>query len=134
MTSLLTIEKVGPANAEKLRSAGAGSVEALLVASVTPAGRKHLAEKTGITEHILLEWANRADLFRIRGIGEEYSDLLEIAGVDTVIELAARNPEHLHQKLVEINDATRRVRRLPSSAQVADWVAQAKKLPRLLVY
>ena len=134
MTSLLAIESIGPGNAEKLRNAGVGSVEALLSTAATPASRKQLAEEAGVSEHLVLEWANRADLHRIKGVGEEYSDLLEVAGVDTVAELARRNPENLRQKLVEVNNATQRVRRPPSAAQVADWVQQAKDLPRALTY
>ena len=134
MTSLLAIEGIGPVNAGKLQSAGIGSVEALLTAAASPAGRKQLAEQAGVSEHHILEWANRADLWRIKGVGEEYSDLLEAAGVDTVAELARRNAENLHQKLVEVNGAMQRVRRLPTSAQVADWIQQAKSLPRVLEY
>jgi predicted flap endonuclease-1-like 5' DNA nuclease len=81
-----------------------------------------------------LEWVNLADLFRIKGIGEEFSDLLEEAGVDTVPELAQRNPENLHSKLVEVNEAKKLVRRVPGLSQVQDWVAQAKELPRVVTY
>jgi predicted flap endonuclease-1-like 5' DNA nuclease len=134
MVSILNIEKVGPVNAEKLRAAGIQTVEKLLALCATPQGRKLVSEQCGISEHAILEWVNRADLHRIHGIGEEYSDLLEIAGVDTVVELARRNPEHLYQKLVEVNMATARVRRLPTAAQVADWVRQANALPRVVTY
>jgi predicted flap endonuclease-1-like 5' DNA nuclease len=134
MVSILNIEKIGPANAEKLRAAGLPTVEKLLAAGATPAGRKKIAQECSVSEHFVLEWVNRADLHRINGIGEEYSDLLEVAGVDTVVELARRNPEHLYQKLVEVNAATARVRRLPTAAQVADWVKQAAALPRLVTY
>ena len=134
MVNVLYIEKVGPHNAEKLRAAHIRSVEKLLEAAGTPAGRRQLAELCSVSEHTILEWVNRADLHRIRGIGEEYADLLEVAGVDTVVELAQRNPANLHQKLVEINGATARVRRLPTAAQVADWIAQAKNLPRMVSY
>jgi predicted flap endonuclease-1-like 5' DNA nuclease len=83
---------------------------------------------------MILEWANHLDLYRIKGVGSEYSDLLEEAGVDTVVELAQRNPENLYQKLVEVNNAKKLVRKMPVQSQVADWIEQAKKLPRVLQY
>lgn len=117
---------------QKLRAAGVTSSEALLSQGVTPQGRKELAEKTGVSEKEVLEWVNRADLLRVRGIGRDYADLLEQAGVDTVPELAQRNPQHLYEKLVAINRDRQLVRRLPVLAQVRDWVEQAKRLPRLV--
>lgn len=134
MTKVIEIEGVGEAYAAKLKELGAGSVESLLKLGATPEGRKELAEKTGISEKLILEWVNRADLFRIKGIGSEYGDLLEVAGVDTVPELAQRKPENLYQKLVEMNQAKKLVRKLPSQAQVASWVEQAKKLERAIKY
>ena len=95
---------------------------------------KEIAEKTGISATLILEWVNLTDLCRVKGIGEEYADLLEEAGVDTVPELAQRNAENLHQKLVEINDEKELVRRVPTSDQVKDWVEQAKQLPRVVTY
>jgi len=77
----------------KLEAAGVKTVEALLEAGATPKGREELAQKAGIDKGLILEWVNHADLFRIKGVAEEYSDLLEEAGVDTVVELAQRNPE-----------------------------------------
>jgi long-chain acyl-CoA synthetase len=100
----------------------------------SPRGRRALAEATGISEALLLRWINQADLFRIEGIGEEYADLLERAGVDTVPELAQRNPENLYAKLLEVNQEKNLVNRLPGLAQVADWVAEAKRLPRVVLY
>lgn len=134
MAKLERIEGIGPAYAAKLADAGVNSTEALLQAGATPKGRQELAEKTGISPKLILEWVNLADLFRIKGIGEEYSDLLEEAGVDTVVELAQRNPQNLYRALVETNRAKKLVRRLPSQDQVADWVAQAKALPRVIEY
>jgi predicted flap endonuclease-1-like 5' DNA nuclease len=93
-----------------------------------------LAKETGISGDLILEWVNHADLYRIKGVAEEYSDLLEEAGVDTVPELAQRNPENLYAKLVEVNDMKKLVRQLPSQRQVADWVEQAKALPRQIHY
>jgi predicted flap endonuclease-1-like 5' DNA nuclease len=134
MTKLVVIEGIGEAYAQKLQAAGVTSVEALLEKGSTPQGRKELAEQTGISGNLILGWVNRADLLRIKGIGEEYSDLLEKAGVDTVVELAQRNPENLYAKLVEVNAAQKLVRRLPGQAQVAEWIRQAKELPRVVRY
>jgi predicted flap endonuclease-1-like 5' DNA nuclease len=134
MTKLLSIEGIGEVYAGQLTDAGVQSIEDLLQKGATPEGRKNLAEATGISGKLILEWVNLADLFRIKGIGEEYSDLLEEAGVDTVVELAQRNPENLYAKLQEINSAKKLVRKLPAQSQVADWVAQAKELPRVLQY
>ena len=134
MAKLETIEGIGPIYAEKLRAAGIRTIEALLSAGATPEGRKELAEKTGIGDEYILDWVNRADLMRIRGVGEEYSDLLEKAGVDTVVELARRNPDNLYEKLVEVNAEKRLVRRLPTRETVAGWVEEAKTLPRVVSY
>ena len=134
MTKLETIEGIGGAYAEKLQQVGVTSLEALLEQGKTPKGRADLAEKTGISGKLILKWANRADLFRVKGIGEEYGDLLEVAGVDTVPELAQRNAENLYNKMAEVNKERKLARRLPSQAQVADWIEQAKALPRVLTY
>lgn len=128
------IEGIGAAFAAKLHAAGVGSIEGLFTTGATPAGRKELAEKTGISAAQILKWVNRADLMRVRGIGEEYSDLLELAGVDTVVELAQRRPESLHAKLLEVNAAKKAVRRPPALSMVQSWVEQAKKLPRGVSY
>jgi predicted flap endonuclease-1-like 5' DNA nuclease len=134
MTKLIDIEGIGKVYAEKLAGAGLTTVEALLKAGASPEGRQALAEETGISRKLILEWVNLADLFRIKGVGEEYSDLLEEAGVDTVPELAQRNAENLYKKLVETNTAKKLVRRLPTQSQVADWIQQAKTMPRVVTY
>ncbi len=134
MTSLARLEGIGAAYAAKLKAIGVGSIEALLRQGATPKGRAELAAQAGISEKLVLEWVNRADLFRIPGVGEEYSDLLEAAGVDTVVELARRNPEALHAQLAEQNAAKRLVRQLPSLKQVTSWVESAKSLPRMIHY
>jgi predicted flap endonuclease-1-like 5' DNA nuclease len=134
MAKIIDVEGIGKVYGEKLANAGFTTVEALLKAGASPKGRETLAEKTGISGKLILEWVNLADLFRIKGIGEEYSDLLEEAGVDTVPELAQRNAENLYAKLVETNDAKKLVRRLPAQSQVADWIQQAKALPRVVTY
>jgi predicted flap endonuclease-1-like 5' DNA nuclease len=134
MTKLLEIEGIGEVYAGQLAGAGVRSLEDLLEKGSTPNGRKDLAEATGISGKLILEWVNLADLFRIKGIGEEYSDLLEEAGVDTVVELAQRNAENLFVKLQEVNAEKKLVRKLPALSQVTNWVAQAKELPRVIQY
>jgi predicted flap endonuclease-1-like 5' DNA nuclease len=134
MAKLLDIEGVGEVYAQKLKDAGIKSTEALLKAGATSKGRKTIAEKTGISETLILEWVNHVDLFRIKGVGEEYADLLEEAGVDTVPELAQRNPANLFEKIVAVNTEKKLVRRLPVPSQVNDWVDQAKRLPRMIEY
>ncbi len=134
MAKLIQIEGIGIAYAGKLQELGITTTQELLEKGATPASRQDIAAKTGISEKLILEWVNHADLFRIRGIGEEYADLLEAAGVDTVPELAQRNPENLYEKLVAVNQAKGLVRRLPPLSAVKDWVEQAKTLPRAIQY
>jgi len=134
MPKLIDIEGIGPKYAEKLSEVGVRTTDALLVKGKTPKGREELAKSTGISESLILEWVNHADLFRIKGVGSEYSDLLEAAGVDTVPELANRKPENLHQKLVSVNQEKKLVRKLPTEKQVEDWVSQAKQMARMINY
>lgn len=134
MPSIIDVEGIGPVFKKKLKEAGVSTTEKLLEVGGTPKGRKELAEKTGISDALILEWVNLSDLFRIKGVGSEYSDLLEEAGVDTVVELSKRVPKNLFDKIVEINTAKKLVRKMPVEKQVADWVAQAKKLPRIVSY
>ena len=128
------IEGIGPTYAEKLASIGIHTVHGLLDKGCTKSGRMELAQKTGISESLILEWVNMADLFRIEGIGEEYSDLLEEAGVDTVVELSKRVPENLHAKLKEVNEQKKLVKQIPTLDMVKKWIEQAKKLPRVVEY
>jgi predicted flap endonuclease-1-like 5' DNA nuclease len=134
MAKLEVIEGIGPHYAAKLRAAGVRTTDALLGVGATPRGRQDLAQKTGIGDEYIMDWVNRADLMRIKGIGEEYSDLLEKAGVDTVIELARRNAYNLHPRLLQVNDVKRLVRRPPTMRMVADWISQARRLPRVISY
>jgi predicted flap endonuclease-1-like 5' DNA nuclease len=134
MTEIAKIEGIGPAYKEKLVAAGIKTVESLLEAGAEAKGRQELAEKTGITVKLILEWVNLADLMRIKGVGEEYSDLLEEAGVDTVVELSNRNAENLYAKIGEVNTQKKLVRVTPSLKQVQDWIEQAKSLPRKVKY
>jgi predicted flap endonuclease-1-like 5' DNA nuclease len=134
MAKISDIEGIGPKYAELLAKEGIKTVEGLLKVAAKSKDRKKLSEVSQISEKLILEWVNLADLFRIKGIGEEYSDLLEEAGVDTVPELAQRKPENLLLKLVEVNEEKKLVRRLPVLSQVEDWVKQAKDLPRIVEY
>jgi len=134
MPSIIDIEGVGPVFAKKLKDAGVATTDALLIAGATPKGRKDLAAKAGIDETKILEWVNRADLYRIKGVGSEYSDLLEAAGVDTVVELSKRVAANLFAKMVEVNKAKKLVRKMPIEPQVKDWIEQAKALPRKVSY
>jgi predicted flap endonuclease-1-like 5' DNA nuclease len=134
MPNVVQIEGIGEVYGKMLLDAGVPTTEALLEAGATPQGRDALAEKTGIGHALILKWVNRADLFRVKGIGEQYSDLLAAAGVETVLELAQRVPDHLHGKLAETNEAKRLVRHLPSLEHVAEWVGQAGKLTRVVSY
>jgi predicted flap endonuclease-1-like 5' DNA nuclease len=134
MAKIVDVEGIGPVYAKKLMDAGVNTTGKLLKVGATAKGRAELEAQTGISHSLVLEWVNHVDLYRIKGVGQEYSDLLEEAGVDTVPELAQRNAENLHAKLVEVNGMKKLVRQLPSDRQVADWVAQAKALPRVIQY
>ncbi len=131
---VIDIEGIGPVYAAKLQAVGVRTTEALLKAGCGPQERKQLAATAGVSDTLVLEWVNRADLLRVKGVGGQYSDLLENAGVDTVVELSKRVPENLLAKLLEINDQKHCVRKVPGLKQVEAWIAQAKKLPRVLTY
>ena len=134
MASIDAIEGIGHKYATKLRKARIRTTDALLKRGADRAGRKQLVAETGFTTHQIMEWVNRADLFRVKGIGEEYSDLLEASGVDTVKELRTRNVTNLTAKMAEINTKKRLVRRLPTESMVERWVTEAKKLNPVVKY
>ena len=134
MPKITDVEGIGPAFAEKLTQAGVTTTGKLLEMAATPKARKDLAAATGLQDKQILKWVNRVDLFRIKGVKGQYSELLEVAGVDTVPELAQRKAENLLQKISEINGSKKLVRKLPTQTQVADWIAQAKQLPRNITY
>lgn len=134
MARIIDIEGIGPDYASILQSHGVRTTNRLLRAAATKKGRESLADQTDIPEKLILEWVNLADLMRVKGVGEEYSDLLEEAGVDTVKELRNRNPGNLYAALASTNEEKRLVRRLPSPEQVAAWVADAKTLPPVVKY
>ncbi len=131
---VIKIEGIGPKYAKMLQDAGVSTTARLLDRAKNPKGRKELAAESGIDETYILKWANMADLMRIKGVGEEYSELLEVAGVDTVKELRNRRPDNLHAKMAEVNATRKLVRALPSPKKVEDWVAQAKSLPPVMTY
>lgn len=128
------VEGIGPVISEKLKSAGVSDTDSLLVSAKTPAQRKALADKSGLTASQILKFANMADLYRVKGIGSEYADLLEAAGVDTVPELARRRADNLTAAMLELNTKRALVRRVPTESEVTKWIEQAKDLPRLLEY
>lgn len=132
MPNLKMVEGIGDAYAQKLQDAGVATTDSLLEMGATPQGRKSIAERSGIPIALILRWVNHVDLYRINGVGEEFADLLEAAGVDTVPELAQRIPENLYQKMMTVTEEENRVRQLPSETQISSWVEQAKKLPRVI--
>ena len=128
------IEGIGPVYARKLAKVGVRSTNALLKRGATPKDRKALVKDSGIGGKLILEWVNLADLYRIKGVGSEYSDLLEEAGVDTVVELAKRDAKKLYEKMAAINTKKNLVNQMPARKQVNKWVGQAKRLPRIVKY
>lgn len=126
------IEGIGPKYAEALSNAEITSTDHLLEQCGSRAGRKTTADATGLTEAQLLKWTNMADLMRISGVGEEYSELLEAAGVDTVKELKMRRADNLTAKMAEVNETKKLVRSVPSETQVEKWVEQAKSLEPMI--
>jgi predicted flap endonuclease-1-like 5' DNA nuclease len=134
MPTIMDIEGIGAAIAKTLRAAGIRTTEALLKMGDTSNARRELAKSTKFSEQRILEWVNRADLYRIKGVGSEYADLLEAAGVDTVLELAKRDAKNLFAKLNQVNTEKNLVNKMPSQDQVARWIKQAKSLPRAVKY
>lgn len=131
---IIDIEGIGNVNAKKLVEAGINTVDDLLQKAKTPAGRKALEEITGISGKGILKWTNHADLMRINGVGPQFSELLEAAGVDTVKELKHRVADNLQQKLEEINNKRNLVNRVPSVSEVQKMIDQAKELPAIMEY
>ena len=131
---IVDVEGIGPVYAEKLVAAGIDNTEKLLDKCSKPAGRKALEEETGISGKLILTWTNHCDLMRIDGIGPQFSELLEAAGVDTVKELKHRKPENLQPKLEEVNAEKKLVRRVPALKEVEKMIAQAAELPAVMEY
>ena len=132
MANIEDVEGVGPAYAAKLQAAGVGTTDALLKRGATASGRSELETATGIAHALILEWVNHVDLMRLDGVGSEYSDLLEAAGVDSPAELAQRNAANLAQTFLELNAARATVRNVTSEAVITGWIAQAKHLPKIV--
>jgi hypothetical protein len=128
------IEGIGSDHATALSRAGVTHVRHLLQRATSASGREELARATGLSAALLLEWVNHIDLMRIRGVGAEYSDLLEAAGVDSPVELAQRSPARLATLLAETNAEHPLVRRVPSEKVLAGWISEARTLPRLISY
>jgi len=131
---VVDVEGIGPVYAEKLIAAGITDTDILLEKCSKPAGRKELEDATGISGKLILTWANHCDLMRIKGVGPQFSELLEAAGVDTVKELKHRKPENLQPKLEEVNAEKKLVRRVPALKEVVKMVAQANELPGVMEY
>lgn len=131
---IIDVEGIGPVYAEKLLEAGIKDTDVLLEKCAKPAGRKALAEETGISPKLILTWTNHADLIRINGIGPQFAELLEAAGVDTVKELKHRKPENLQPKLEEVNAEKNLCKRVPSLKEVEKMIAQAKELEPMMEY
>lgn len=125
---VVEIEGIGPAYAEKLERFGIHTTSDLLTHGATKKGRMEIAAKTGIPESLILTWVNHSDLFRIKGIAAQFSELLEAAGVDSVKEFATRNAENLHAKLMETNEKYGLSGRVPSVETIREMIAQAKTL------
>lgn len=128
------IEGIGPTTGKKLAKANIKTTDDLLSCCCDKKGRKSAAEQTGCSESQLLKWANMADLMRISGVGKEYSELLEAAGVDTVKELRHRNADNLAATMAEVNEKKKLTRAVPSSKVVAKWVEQAKGLAPMITH
>lgn len=126
------MEGIGPAFAAKLQAAGVRTSDALLERGGSKKGRDELAAATGISGKLILEWANHADLMRLKGVGAEYADLLEAAGVDSCAELAQRNAANLTTTFGELDAGRNTVRRIPTQAEVERWIAEAKTMPRVV--
>ncbi|MBQ2969640.1 MAG: DUF4332 domain-containing protein [Bacteroidaceae bacterium] len=131
---VVEIEGVGAAYAEKLAAAGINKVEELLAKCAAPAGRKALAEETGISDKLILKWTNHADLIRIHGVGPQFAELLEAAGVDTVKEFRHRNAENLATKMEEVNAEKNLVNRVPSVKELAKMITEAAALEVVVTY
>ena len=131
---IIDIQGVGPVYAEKLTAAGILKVSQLLEKGKTPKGRKELEETTGIRHDLILTWVNHADLFRVKGIGPQFSELLEAGGVDTVKELAHRNAANLEKTMIEVNEKEHRTRRVPTVGELQKMIDLAKELPGVVTY
>ena len=134
MASIAAIDSMDQRDATKLRKAGVRTTDALLKAAATRTGRRRLSREAGLSESEILSWVNRADLMRIKGVGSEYADLMEAAGVDTIRELRRRNPDRLLAAMTELNVRRRLIRRLPTLGMVTGWIDAAKNIEPLVTH
>lgn len=134
MASLTKAGHIGKRYQKQLQKAGISTTEALLKNGATRKGRTQITKESGISAKLILEWVNPADLYRIKGVGEEYADLLEASGVDTVVELGKRVPENLLARMAKANSKGKKklIRQLPGLNQVKKWIRQAKRLKRVV--
>ncbi|MGQ9722167.1 MAG: DUF4332 domain-containing protein [Candidatus Jordarchaeum sp.] len=131
---ILQVEGIGKVYAKKLAAAGIKTTGDLLKAGKAPSGRAELANKTNISDELILDWVRGADLIRVKGISEQYSDLLDEAGIKDVPDLAKQKAESLHAKLDEVNKKRKLVKRLPTLKEVGDWISYAKSIPKMVEY
>ncbi len=128
------IEGIGPVIGQKMRDAGIKDTDSLLENTLTPKQREELSQKVGLSTKQILKFANMVDLYRIHGIGSEYAELLQVTGVNTVLELAQRNATNLTHALTNTNEEKKLTRKVPSETEVTKWIEEAKTLPRKLEY
>ncbi|CAN5809409.1 hypothetical protein BH23CHL8_BH23CHL8_32060 [soil metagenome] len=121
------IEGIGPAFREKLGKVGVENTRDLLEHAGSKRGRQKLAEATGIDEKRILAWVNLADLMRLNGVGSQFAELLEAAGVDSVKELRHRNAANLAKAMAETNAEKKLTRAVPSESQIGKWIDSAKE-------
>ncbi len=132
--NITEIEGIGVVFAEKLANTGIVTTDDLLRECASPAGRKNVTGATGISETLVLKWTNMADLMRISGVGPQFSELLNGAGVDTVKELRTRNTANLAAKMEEVNSVKSLTRAVPPAATVEKWITAAKTMDPILTY
>lgn len=132
--NIIDIEGVGEAYAEKLQAVGINTVDELLERGASPRGRQKLAEETGISEKLILRWTNHADLFRVKGVGPQFAELLEAAGVDTVKEFRHRKAENLAAKMEEVNESRKLTRRVPTAVELQRMIDDAATLEPVMTY
>ena len=134
MANVKEVEGIGKVNGRKLERGGIRTLDGLLKGGASRKGRKEIAKNCKISEKLVLEWVNRADLFRIKGVAGQYSDLLENSGVDTVKELAKRQAKNLRSRMVTVNKKKKLVRQLPNEKMLNKWIRQAKRLKKVVTY
>ncbi|MDE6644196.1 MAG: DUF4332 domain-containing protein [Muribaculaceae bacterium] len=131
---VIDIEGVGPAYAEKLNAAGISTAKQYLEIAATPKGRQEIADQTGISPALILKWANHCDLYRVKGVGPQFAELLEAAGVDTVKEFRHRKAENLAETMLKVNEQKKLVRRVPTAAELKRMIEHASTLEPVMKY